>query len=75
MEDIGIVIGVIGIVLSLILWAMKPEFIVKLFRTQKITNFIKSQNLSNDFTIAVVDDELDSYPIPYIGVFQGSCRV
>jgi CheY-like chemotaxis protein len=66
MEDLGIVISIIGIVLSMILWVVKPEFIMKLFRTQKVTSFIKSKNLSNNFTIAVVDDELDSYPIHYI---------
>ena len=66
MEDYGIIISIVGIILSMILWVIKPEFIMKLFRTQKITNFIKSKNLSNNFTIAVVDDELDSYPILYI---------
>jgi CheY-like chemotaxis protein len=66
MEDYGIIISIVGIILSVILWIIKPEFIMKLFRRQKITNFIKSKNLSNNFTIAVVDDELDSYPIHYI---------
>ncbi len=66
MEDLGIVISIIGIVLSVILWVVKPEFIMKFIRTQKVTSFIKSKNLSNNFTIAVVDDELDSYPIQYI---------
>lgn len=66
MEDSEKILSICGIVLSVILWFVKPQFIMKFFRTQKITDFIESKKLSNDFTIAVVDDELDSYPINYI---------
>jgi len=66
MEDSGTILGIVGLVLSVILWFVKPQFITKFFEKQKVTKFIESKKLSNDFTIAVVDDELDSYPINYI---------
>ncbi|UAA38664.1 hypothetical protein KIH87_18705 [Paraneptunicella aestuarii] len=66
MQNIGIILSIAGLALSVLLWAVKPEFIVNFFKFQKVTNFIRSKNLSNNFTIAIVDDELDSYPISYI---------
>jgi len=66
MEELGIILAVVGIFLSIIMWIIKPEFITKLFTAQKVTSFIQSKNLTDNFTIAIVDDELESYPINYI---------
>lgn len=66
MEEIGIILGALGIVLSIVMWVVKPEFIMRLFRAEKITNFMQSKKLADDYTIAIVDDELESYPINYI---------
>ncbi len=66
MEVLGISLAVIGILLSIVMWIIKPEFIMKLFTSQKVTTFIQSKNLVDNFTIAIVDDELESYPINYI---------
>lgn len=64
--DLSIILTVAGCIFSLLLWLFKPDFIKNVFKRQKVTGFVKSRNLSDDFTIAIIDDELDSYPIVYI---------
>lgn len=66
MYDFGIILGMISILLTIVFWVVKPEFLRNIFRKQKVTDFIKSRNVVDNFTIAIVDDELDSYPITYI---------
>ncbi len=64
--DLGVVLSIIGIVISFSLWLLKPEMFKNIFTHQKIIDYTLSKNIKDDFTIAVVDDELESYPIPYI---------
>lgn len=66
MENPGMVISIAGVIISIILWIVKPEFIINHFKRQNINGFIESKKLSRDFTIAIVDDELDGYPTQYI---------
>lgn len=66
MEELGIILTVIAMFLSIAMWVIKPDFIMRMFRVQKITNFMQAKNLADNFTIAIIDDELDSYPISYI---------
>lgn len=59
-------LAIAGVVLSVIFWLIKPDFIVRHFINKNINSFIRSKKLNNNFTIAIVDDELDGYPIRYI---------
>ena len=66
MDDLGVYLALLGIFLSVLMWFLKPELITGLFSSQTVSDFIKSRNLVDKFTIAIVDDELDSYPVSYI---------
>lgn len=66
MDTTGYIISGLGTALTIVTWAVKPEFITRLFRVETVTDFIHSKNLSDDFTIAIVDDDLESFPVNYI---------
>lgn len=64
--DFGTVLGIFGIMISILFWLLPRESIIDFFKRYSIKDFLVNKNLRDNFTIAVIDDEIDSYPVDYI---------
>ncbi|KJG19469.1 hypothetical protein UB37_18120 [Photobacterium iliopiscarium] len=64
--ELGIVLAVASLVLGIILWAIPREVITNLLKKFSIQSHVEKLHLRTDFRIAIVDDEIDNYPIQYI---------
>lgn len=66
MDSIELTLGVLGIFLAVLFWLVPKETITGLFKKYSLDSYIEKLNLRSEFKIAIVDDEIDSYPIKYI---------
>lgn len=64
--ELGIVLGVASLVLGVVLWAIPREAITNRLKKFSIQSYVEKLHLRADFRIAIVDDEIDNYPIQYI---------
>ncbi|WP_417884529.1 hypothetical protein [Vibrio rumoiensis] len=64
--DLGIGLAVLGVIMAIVFWWIPKESIVGLFEKYSVKNYVNRLNLRTDFRIAIIDDEIDSYPIKYI---------
>ncbi|MDA0131041.1 hypothetical protein L2D36_04995 [Vibrio harveyi] len=64
--DLGIVLGVAGLFLAVVFWLVPKESVTRIFKTYSVVHYVNKKNLRSEFRIAIVDDELDSYPVQYI---------
>ncbi|MCX7126570.1 hypothetical protein [Aeromonas sp.] len=64
--EFGIFLGVLGLILAIVFWLVPRELLTHAFKTYNIKNYVEKLNLRTDFKIAIVDDEIDSYPVRYI---------
>jgi len=60
-------IGILAsFVITIIFWGAKPDLITNYFKSYSVVSYMKKKQLRNTFRIAIVDDEMDSYPVDYI---------
>lgn len=64
--DFGTILGIFGIFISILFWLLPRESIIDFFKRYSIKDFLVNKNLRDNFTIAVIDDEINSYPVDYI---------
>lgn len=64
--DLGVFLGVIGILITIILWLVSKEDIIGFFKRASIDKHLEKLQLRTEFKIAIIDDELESYPVQYI---------
>lgn len=64
--DAGIIWSIVGIIIGLILYWIPKESILSFFKAKSINEFIKNKHLDKRYSIAIIDDEIDHYPVQYI---------
>lgn len=63
---LGIFLAIGGFILSLSLWIIPREVVTNRFKKFSVKNYVEKLNLRTNFKVAIVDDEIDNYPIKYI---------
>ncbi|MGI2207822.1 hypothetical protein ACROAD_06000 [Shewanella baltica] len=63
---IGLYLAIIGIVLATVYWLVPKELIINYFKNYSVKSYVEKINLRSEFRVAIVDDEIDSYPVSYI---------
>lgn len=63
---VGFYLAIVGVVLAVVFWWVPKKWVVGLFSKYSIKSYVDKKNLRTEFRVAIVDDEIDSYPISYI---------
>ncbi|WP_304635533.1 hypothetical protein [Pseudoalteromonas sp.] len=64
--DIGILIGVIGLLIALFTYLFPFDRVSKMFEKKKLDQLAKEMKLRSNYRVAIIDDEIDSFPIDFI---------
>lgn len=64
--DIGIALGVLGLFLALGTYFMPHDKLKKKFEKKNLNQFSNEVKLRKNYRVAIIDDELDSFPIEFI---------
>jgi len=62
----GIIITIIGIIAGTVHWLIPKESFTGLFKKYSIKTYIEKKNLRQNFKVAIIDDEIENYPIKYL---------
>lgn len=66
LNKLGILIGILSLVVGFIFWLVPKEALTNKFKKYSISDRVESLNLRQEFKIAIVDDEMNSYPLKYL---------
>lgn len=64
--DLGTKIGIASIPLAFLLWWVQPKHIVDFFKNKSLVDYIIKKKTRQNYKLAIVDDEINSYPVDYI---------
>ncbi len=64
--DVGIAIGIASLFLTVVFYLIPKESTASLLKAKSINDSIKSKVTNGKFSIAIIDDEIDHYPVQYI---------
>ncbi|EKF9165106.1 hypothetical protein ACEOXO_003712 [Vibrio cholerae] len=63
---LGIVLAIGSIILAFVFWIVPREIVTNRFKKFSVKSHVEKLNLRSTFKVAIVDDELDNYPVKYI---------